>query len=458
MNTKETKQHKKWNAKTQLIALVCASVLASIAIFFALLNLAPYYKMLSKKEFLANAQDVKIPIIEINTAKNKEPHNKKDYVDCSVTISNADESEHNLSVEMGGAGIRLRGNSTRTAEKKPYRIKFDEKTSLFGMTKNKSWVLLADYYDQSSIRNYTALTLGSYLDNLNFTPSTHHVALIMNGTFRGLYLLTDQVDENKGRTNVKQDIEEMDLATPDIPFLVEIDDNAKDEGITGVDNFKVTALDNYAEIKYPESDERPFDSNGNDISFDYIEEYVNAVFTSLKTGTAVEVSFSNTPMSFEDLVDIDSFIDYYLLAEMMVNPDVVYKSLYIYKPAGEKLQFGPIWDYDWSMSTQWIDKKPYSQSEIESASYWNYKNSFFYLYFDRGNNFEKVSARFNEIKGCMLEVQEHLRTYKEKIDYVARLDAKQWYGDTGVFQFDMQYDYVRLYLSDRYNFLNNYFN
>ena len=444
-----------------IISLVLACVFAvySIVASILLIDFDKERKLMTKEEFYAAAaDDVEIPIIEINTKESKEPENKTDYVDCSVKISNTENDDHLLSVKMGEAGVRLRGNSTMREDKKPYRIKFESKQSVLGMPKNKSWVLLADYYDQSSIRNYTAFTLGSYFDNLDFVPSANHVVLIMNGEFRGLYLLSDQIDEK--RVDVEQDVEEINIETPnDIPFLVEIDEYAVNEGVTGVDNFKVNALDNYAEVKYPESDERPYDSDGNDVCFDYIEEYINAVFTSLKTGKAVDVSFSTTDVTFEDLVDVDSLVDYYLLNEIMLNMDSGKKSVYVHKASGEKMKFGPIWDYDWSMATKW--QVPYQQGEIEVASQIRvakaYKNSLYGWFLANEDNYNAVAERFDEIKENILAVSEHLKTYRSKIDVVATLDAKQWYGENGLFEYDMQYTYVRLFLNDRYTFLNQVF-
>ena len=402
----------------------------------------------TKEEFLAKAGDINIPIIEINTLKKQEPYNKEDYVDCSVSISNCDDE---LEVSMGEAGIRLRGNSTMTAPKKPYRIKFEKKQSLLGSEeKFKSWVLLADYFDQSSIRNFAAFSLGSKLDNLHFTPTAHHVALIMNGEFRGLYLLTDQVDEKDGRTSVEEDVEDMNINNPfdTIPFLVEVDEKALSEGVTGVDNFDIDFLFP-AEIKYPESDERV------DGSFDYIKEYVTAVFATLKSGEKMDVSFSDTPVGFEDLVDVDSFIDYYLMAQIMVNLDAGKKSIYIHKPAGEKLQFGPIWDYDFSMAKDW--HMPYTKGESELANRYHFGWAFYHWFMKSEANYNKVANRFFEIKDHISDVVKMLGEYKSTIDNIALIDAEIWYGNTGEFQFDMQYSYVRIFLLDRKDFLEELF-
>ena len=73
-----------------------------------------------------------LPVIEITTQGGKQPYNKKDYVNCSFSISNCEDPDDDFSIEMksdieqsGSVGIRLRGNSTMQYDKKPYRIKFD---------------------------------------------------------------------------------------------------------------------------------------------------------------------------------------------------------------------------------------------------------------------------------------------------------------------------------------------
>ena len=461
------------------------SILSSISLCLAMLTLGYAVSSnfvnhnianakMTKEEFISAVGDnLNIPLIEINTDGGAQPHNKEDYVNCSFEISNCDDEEDNFKVDMDvteegkyAVGIRLRGNSTFWQKKKPYRIKFDEKQSLFGLKKNKSWVLLADYLDQSKIRNYTAFELANGIidtlpeENQYFAPTGHHVALVINGQFKGLYLLCEQMDENKGRAGVKDDAAFEDVSKQkDFPFFVEMDALAFKEGETGVDNFYIDSVSGFSsvEIKYPESDERG-KTEENDKVFDYIYEYMNAVCKLIKNGGTVEVSFRENPVELKDLVDIDSFIDYYLVTEIMLNEDSKYKSIYFSKSTDGKLKIGPIWDFDFSMAEGF--DLPYDRSYIETANdlYIARQSTIFYNLFKNESFFNEVSIRYDEIKHVILDVAEDLKDYKEKIDAVAQIDAKLWYGKTGEFEFDMQYDYVRLYLQDRYTYLDDVFN
>ncbi len=420
-----------------------------------------------KNQFLSMVNnDLDIPIVEIYTQDNELPKNKEDYVNCSFKISNCENEDDNFSVSMkanyedeGCVGIRLRGNSTMGTKKKPYRIKFDEKQSFFDLKANKSWVLLADYYDQSYIRNYTAFTLAGLIEQTDipeerdFVPTPHHVALIINNEFKGLYLLCEQMDEKKGRANVDEDFDVS--VDKEFPFLVEMDANASREGVTGIDNFDVKGACP-VEIKYPESDERSRTETC-DVVYDYIYEYINAVFKTIQTNEKVEVSFRDEPVGFEDLVDVDSAVDYYLVNEIMLNADSVWKSIYLHKSKDGKLKFGPIWDFDYSMTTTF--DLPYDKSYIEEANnMYVARGSVAFKHLMKNEEFyNKVVARYNVINSKILETCEILKEYKSVIEEVADIDSKMWHGSTGEFQFDMQYDYVRLFLNDRYAYLNDTF-
>ena len=92
--------------------------------------------------------------------------------------------------------IKGRGNSSWTMPtgKKPYNIKFDSKQNLLGMGKAKSWCLISNWVDTTYMRNYLAYQLACQLGM--GTPDCEMVALCIDGTFEGIYLLTEKVGLN----------------------------------------------------------------------------------------------------------------------------------------------------------------------------------------------------------------------------------------------------------------------
>ncbi len=112
--------------------------------------------------------------------------NKGDKAPASVVVVNSDGS-----VGFSGLGsITGRGNSTWSAAKKPYNLKFSQPVNLMGGERKsfQNWCLLANYLDDSQIRNdlcyYIADKVGvKYTSNIDF------VSLYINGEYYGLYNL-----------------------------------------------------------------------------------------------------------------------------------------------------------------------------------------------------------------------------------------------------------------------------
>ena len=257
------------------------------------------------------------------------------------------------------AKIKLRGNTTLWVDKKSYKIKFNEKQNLLGMGSDKEWALLANYFDATYIRNYYAYTLANAL-GLEYTCDCKFVEVYLNGEYNGLYLLSETVKTSKERVNI-----EVDTTGDETPFLLELDmkiiqDNPNymdtlDDEMFLIDNKKYNNKVYPFGTKYPDSF-KDIDSN----QYQYIKDYMNNVFESVRNG------------SYKEYIDVESFINYFLIQELFMNPDLDYSSVYMYKPVGEKLKFGPLWDFDLSSGNAgYVEGYSYDKSmkEINGGSY-----------------------------------------------------------------------------------------
>ncbi len=406
-----------------------------------------------------------LPLIKINIENGEFPTDKENYLNCSFDMTNTVNDDYNLSVKMGKVGIRLRGNSTMGMSKHPFRIKFNKKQSLFGLQANKSWVLLADYIDQSAMRNYTAMKIAGVVYD-DFSPTGTHVVLVINDEYQGVYCLCEQIDEKLGRTNVEADI---DPSTQnEFPFLVEMD-RAILVGGNDLNTFAFEDMWYPMEIKYPKEDERIEEEDEELFSedekyelkkkvFDYIKEYVWASLYTLKNGGSVEVSFRETEVTFEDLVDEDSYLTYVLINEVMGNRDNSWGSIYMYKTATGKLKFGPIWDFDWAVSGDWTGL-PYAEMTEKYAKQFTLINSANLQggYLLNEERYNKLVQKFNEIKPKIVEVMKDLPDYYNSIRTAITIDSNYWYGDNGTYMADSQFASVRLYLLDKIDFLTSEF-
>lgn len=419
---------KKVLKRTLIILGALVSALLLLLLIFFITNTIRWHRI----------KDTGLPRIDVVTEDGKKIKSKEEYVNCTVTLSGAEEE---YCFEEVSAGIRGRGNSTwRYYPKKPYRIKFSEKTSMFGEKKNKSWVLLAMYNDFSKVKDRLAFSIADALGTDVFVPSYNYVDLYVNGKYKGIYLLTDQVDENSGRTSVKEDFAPEDV---EVPFLVELDSYAQEEGAEDVAWFRLGGF--LYTVKYPEEDERYTEAQ-----FEYIKSYVKAV-DSLVRKPGVTMS------ELSEYIDMNSFIDYYIVEELMGQMEINWKSVYMSKAVGEKLKMGPVWDFDWSVTGphsvfRYRDKYKSDYSGLRSENNW-----FIYLYNGSPEFREALMSRWQEAKPEILRALSEVEAEKSKIELAARKDWYRWRGFSFTGGFSECYDEVFDWMQGRILWLDSAF-
>ncbi len=264
--------------------------------------------------------------------------NRDTYLPVTTSLISEINGEQQFITNNTSAQIRGRGNSTwYSYPKKPYRLKFDESISLLGMPKSKDYVLLAEYADPSLMRNVVTHQLSKYFD-LRHTLETRYVDLYINDAYLGVYVLTEQVEV----TNNKLDLT-IDADINDLSFFIELDMRYVDY-YPNIDTLACIEMNQtYYEIK---------DLNPTDLTFtkdyrDAIENYLSEAYQSFDLGT------------YQNYVDINQWIDYFIVQEITKNVDNWYSSVYLFKDKSGKLTFGPLWDFDFAYgNADYIDYGP----------------------------------------------------------------------------------------------------
>lgn len=280
----------------------------------------------SKKNYVVKFTDTKLPVVYIST-NNIPVDSKEVYIPGHLSIKS------NLSGDSlygGDMEIRGRGNSTWYMPKKPYKIKLNKKTGLLGMNQSKQWVLLANYADKSLMRNEVGFELSRRL-GLAYTVAGRFVDVILNGTYVGNYELVEQIDVASTKVNVK---EQPDGATalPDISggYLTEIDGFYLSETV-----YFITTRGMPVTVHYPDDDVI------NDAQKEYITHHYNMLEDSL-----FGPDFSDPVSGYRKYFDVESYINCYLVNEIIGNPDAFW-STYMYKDYNnDRLFTGPVWDLD----------------------------------------------------------------------------------------------------------------
>lgn len=261
-----------------------------------------------------------IPILQINLANTslEEIHagdKAVKYPGNGLVLSDGLATQEFENVEIKG-----RGNSTWGMDKRPYQIKFDHKVDLLGMGRAKKWVLLANFWDVSQLRNDVALKLAEMLD-MEYTTRGRYVELEIDGDYRGLYYLMHKVDIGKGS---------VDLRDP-LGVLVELDNLHQENCYWSEKGACLTLKDAVNE------DMQEVGMNA------FVEDF------SLLEAAAEVGDYATV----ESVIDVESWAKYFLLSEFTVNPDAYATSWFLYKDGEEdKIHAGPAWDYDFALGNR----------------------------------------------------------------------------------------------------------
>lgn len=358
--------------------------------------------------------DLDFPRLDIVTHNGSPILSREEYVSCAVSLAETDEA---YCFEGLSAEIRGRGNvSWEMYPKRPYRLRFTKDTSLFGEKSQKNWVLLALYNDFSFSKDRLAFGMAERL-GASFAPCYHYVELYINDSYMGLYLLTDQVEEARGRVNVQYGF---DADTVEVPFLVELDAYAPREGVEGVDWFAVGGF-SYS-VKYPNDKERYTDAQ-----FDFIKGYIETVDALCRRDGV-------TMAELAEYIDMASFIDYYIVQEAMGQAEINWKSVYMSRTHDGVLVMGPVWDFDWSVTGPCVgkDKGIYQ----DASGFRSNQNWFIALYRNSPEFRAALSARWSEVRDDILAEIDELESEKQLIAEVAKRDQRKWHW----FRVDCSYD------------------
>jgi hypothetical protein len=291
-----------------------------------------------------------LPIIKVNTNRGVIVNEPKILVDLEI-IHNGAGKINNVTdapnVYQGKAGIEYRGSTSQQLfPKKPYGIELwvdatekSRKAALLGMPEESDWVLNATYNDKTLMRDVLAYDLANRMGR--YATRTRYCEMMINGNYEGIYILMEKVKKDKGRVDIST-LKTTDNSGDDVTggYILKID---KTEGSKSR-LWNTTLNYGLAQFTIPYQIEYPKMTDITDAQFNYIRKYVTDFETSLKAS-----DFLSPKAAWRDYIDIDSFVDYFLLTEFTKNVDGYRLSTYFYKDKdskGGKMKMGPAWDYN----------------------------------------------------------------------------------------------------------------
>lgn len=438
-----------------------------------------------------------LPVLEI-TVENKIGDN---YKAGSMMLSDYNGN----TLYEGAMEIKLRGNSTRYLNKRPYKVKLETKSDLFGMGANKHWVLLANDIDHTLIRNKITLDF-AYAIGMETASRSELVSVFLNGNYQGVYQLCEHIRVGKTRVDIfdwedfftaDEWSEEMDLKQKDFEeakntpqtggFLLEADFYAYSDSKLSkvVTNFRQPFYFNTPEV-VPEDSELYNYTKNYIQSFEYAlhsEDYIynskdkhysafgiqydgkeNGWFASVSEVDYTDPAFDG--YHYSQLFDLGSLVQNFMVCELTMNWDSMKNSTFLYKDIEGPAYIGPVWDYDWAygninmyhidtyVTNDWhTTNNSFTREQFYQSAQWNrylIKDPYFLM-----KVYEKYKAiRSNELQDLI----DSLDYYKDLLAVDGTLNDKRWgYGGRNGEKYPKAVQSLKNFIYDRVVWLDRQF-
>lgn len=334
--------------------------------------------------------------IETETGKMGQIYNDKNHKE-KINIRLYDKNG-NLNYAGTDDTIKGRGNSTWRHEKKPFNITTHDPQSLLGMPNATKWVLLANPYDESNLRNKLIQSMSTQL-GFQWTPHCEYVDVYLNGEYNGLYLLTEKVEVGENRLDIESGNGVLCSAENKRHWDV-LEHPILTKNKRAVEIHAAGELSN-SEIKRTCS---------------YVQQLEDTILVA------------DPDYQF---IDLDSWVKKYLLDEIFENLDADVASSYFYfvEDSGNvKCYAGPIWDMDRTMGNDtstinpigFYAKRAVKSDYVETPWYSSlYKNETF---------FESVKEYYEEIFSPLLNelISSDIDDLSQKIALAGSMNSIRW--------------------------------
>ena len=366
-----------------------------------------------------------LPVVSVNTPENVAITSKTEWTkNATISIQGATDSSWNF--EDVTTSIRGRGNSTWVQPKKPYALKLDKKKEIMGMPKHKRWVLIANYLDNSFLRNEMAFYLSEQF-GLDWTCHGKFVDLILNGEYKGLYWLGEAIKVDENRVNINDGSKTM-TDDEDKDYLIEMD-VYYDEIV----KFKSAIRNLPYMIK---NDDYMIDDNdvittGGTARLERLQEKITALEKLLYPDFTDGMNTNDCSApdeSYSKVLDIDSWAKFYFVNEIMSNGELGHpKSCYFtFDSANNIFKAGPVWDFDWATLYA---------SQANSCFL---KGTIYYNALFKSPSFAARTKKIWAEKSASIDISTTIETFREQLEIAATYDAKLWGVNHN--PVDMKYD------------------
>ena len=232
--------------------------------------------------------------------------------------------------------IRIRGNSSRYFDKKSYLLRLTQqdgsyrKAEVMGMAAHYEWALYGPYLDKSLLRNYMWYNIAGEI--MDYAPNVRFCEVMIDGAYQGLYVMTETITNGD---DCRLDISAPVQGTGKTGYLLRLD-RGSSTPVKNIETFSNYAYRNMQKIniQYPRSGDLT-ETLANSIAQDF-SDFEKSLYS---------FDYDTENYGYKHEIDVQSFVDYFILNEVTANYDAGWLSTYIYRDIGGKYRM-VIWDFN----------------------------------------------------------------------------------------------------------------
>lgn len=298
--------------------------------------------------------------------------------------------------------IRMRGNSSREFDKPSYAIRLVDKKgennplSIMGMDAHHEWVLYGPWLDKTAIRNYMFYNLAGEM--MSYAPNVRFCEVILNGEYEGLYVMTEMITGGKdgARLGLRVNAKRSTFSG----YLLRLDhQHAGEEALNSFTTYtyKTPFM---LQIEYPGSRNR--DAR--------LTEEIRQDFSNFEK-TLYSYDYDREKHGYTSMIDVDSFVDYFIINELSSNADAGNYSTYIYKGT-DNLYHMCVWDFNNACNNYFEEELPYTGFFLN--------NRLWFEMLIKDEDFtERIIQRYHSLRKGLLSEESLYRYIDETLDFIA---------------------------------------
>ena len=265
-----------------------------------------------------------------------------------------------------------------------------------GMDAHHEWVLYGPWLDKTAIRNYMFYNLAGEM--MSYAPNVRFCEVILNGEYEGLYVMTETI--TNGKDGARLGLRVNSKRSTFSGYLLRLDhQRAGEEALNSFTTYtyKTPFM---LQIEYPGIRNR--DAG--------LTEEIRQDFSNFEK-TLYSYDYDSEKHGYASMIDVDSFVDYFIINELSSNADAGNYSTYIYKGT-DNLYRMCVWDFNNACNNYFEEELPYTGFFLN--------NRLWFEMLIKDEDFtERIIQRYHSLRKGLLSEESLYRYIDETLDFIA---------------------------------------